>query len=659
MSKDIEELVISTYKNNLLYFQNEQPELFSKLASFDSAVEQNLYKERYELLFQDGYFDVLERSSGSCLYSKDSNIYADNASKSIDHKKNTYLFESFKKIDIKEDDLKPDGLLDNGIKGFAPIIDYINQNRAADDEMEYIKKFIFFGVGLGTHITKIDEKIGAETYLIIEDDLELFRLSLFTCPYNELAQKSRLVFSVFDSKEEFKKPAQNFLHTKFYHNHYLKYFQMLNHSTDKLEELHIQIASQSHNLFFYNNILKQYIQPLEYLKEEYNFLDISTLKNSPLLSRPVLFLAAGPSLGRNIPWLKKNRYKFIIAALSATLSILEKEGIVPDIVTHIDGFETSAVHFNKLNSLDFLKDTIFLFSARTPKSIVDILDKDHIFFFENGSSYKAAFNGLGDAPCVGSATYLALLRFGVKELYLLGLDMSVDSQSGSTHSDGHEYAQILKPDSSSNGDSITFKESLIKTGGNFKKEVYTTPNFMISIDSINNSSNLVKMDRQSVYNLNDGVLFKNTIPTRTDTLDTDNLKNIDKKELASKLKSVFLSNSSNRLANVELRHIKERYDYALKIQTIIFKQQNRTFRSHEEFLNTLVTLYNDLATESSTAGHDLSLVYQEYFRFIYTFIFDFFNTKGVYGKEIHADMINSLLCSALLEIQKSYEKPFF
>lgn len=655
---EIETKAVETYKKNLLYFEEHQKLVYAKLAAFDSALEQNHYQSKYDLVFKDDYFDVIELSTGNYLYSSSSNAYASSASDSIDLKKESNAFETFIHIDLKEEELltfEQVDITENNLSGFASILHYINKSTPHPSDLKRIEKFIFFGTGLGTHIISIDKKINAKVYLIIEDDLELFKLSLFTAPYYKLAEKSQLFFSIFDSKEEFTRPALEFLQTQFYYNHYIKYFHMLSHNEEKLKEFHLKVASQSHNLFFYNTILKQYLKPLEYLKGGYNFLNIlKTHFSSSMRAKPVLLLAAGPSLQKNIKWLKENHSKFIIVALSATLSILEKEDIPPDIVTHLDGFDTSVVHFTKLNSFDFLKNTLFLMSARTPTEIISRLSKKNIFLFENGTSYKKDFGNLS-APCVGSTSYLLLLALDARELYLLGLDLALDSETGSSHSDGHQYAKKLDLSSAhEHEDVVMFKDSVIKTRGNFKESVYTTPEYKLSIDSINVSSTGFKKSDQNVYNLNDGANFTNTIPQNIDDVKTDTFPAADKSLLRHEISQLFIKNSSNRATEDELQGLHSRFEHASKIKNIILAQENARFDSPDTFLDSLISLLNRLTSSSSNIEHDLALVYQEYFRFIYPFIFDFFNTQGLSHKEEHKAEINTLLCTQLLRIASAY-----
>ncbi|PHS56702.1 MAG: hypothetical protein COB17_08325 [Sulfurimonas sp.] len=656
--QNIEEEAIDTYKKNLIYFEKSQKNIYDKLSDFESAVELGHYKINYDLLIKDDYFDVLEMSSSNYLYGSDSNEYANKASRSIDFKKNTNVFECFKKIDIKHEDLKKYEQVDiikNNLSGFAPILDYIYTNQIQNSDLKTINKFIFFGVGLGRHIISIDKIIHAQTYFIIEDDLELFKLSLFTTPYYEIAKNAKLIFSVFDSKQEFYYPATEFLDTDFMHNHYIKYFHMLSHSEEKLEQFHIKTTSLSHNLFYYNAILEQYLRPITYLKDGYNFLNLlKNYKDCALENLPVLIIAPGPSLKKNIEWLRLNHDRFILVAFSASLSILEDEGISPDIVTHLDGLKESQVHFEKLKSYDFLKNSSFVISARTQVEIIKKLKKENIFLFENGTSYKDDFANLS-APCVGATSYLLFLSFGVKNLYLLGLDLALDSITGATHANGHTYAQDLNiKNSNVDEDTLVFKDTVLRASGNFQKTVYTTPNFLLSINSIDASSIGFKKDYQNVYNLNDGAAFKNTISQRASNINMSIFNKIDKKVLKEQLLKNFTSNSSNKVTKNELIKINKRLDEALKTKRTILEQENLTFFIYEDYLNSLLSLMQELTSNKSGFSHDLALVYQEYFRLITTFIFDFFNSLELEDKCAHANTINKLLCTQLLRIVDTY-----
>lgn len=177
----IEERVVETYQKNIEYFKMHQNELYQKLASLDSAIEQELYENRYDLVYQNNYFDIKELVSDNYFYGSDS-------------KKHAYEIAT------------PFNL--------------------------HVNLFIFFGVGLGLHISAIEKRVAAGGYLIVEDDIEVFRLSIFTTPYYELAEKSKLFFSVMDSEEHFLKSAEDFLNST--EDKSLLHCSMSNRHSDKV-----------------------------------------------------------------------------------------------------------------------------------------------------------------------------------------------------------------------------------------------------------------------------------------------------------------------------------------------------------------------------------------------------------------------------------------
>ena len=57
--------------------------------------------------------------------------------------------------------------------GINNIISYIRVNHSTSNLAKKIDKMVLCGIGLGDHITKIDEKVQARHYLFIEDSLEI------------------------------------------------------------------------------------------------------------------------------------------------------------------------------------------------------------------------------------------------------------------------------------------------------------------------------------------------------------------------------------------------------------------------------------------------------------------------------------------------------
>jgi len=647
---DINTLITQNFNNNIEYIQHYHPELFSKLAAFDNAVENGQYAEKYELLYENKNFDVLEKSTGTYLYNKESQKHSDLSVKSIER---TPQYDTFKLLDdyqpITNEKIKEYASYTNfehQMSGFAPIISYIQNNISKSTSLNALKKYIFFGTGLGLHISSINEKIQANVYFIVEDDLELFRLSLFTTNYVSLSHNAALFFSVFEDKNEFKKKAEAFLVYQYAHNNYIKFFQMLHHSDTKQKEFHIVISSESHKLFFYNSLLTQYLKPLEYIFDGYQFIEKKLHLNDPILnSKNFLILAAGPSLQKNLQWLKQHQHSFVLVALSATLSILEKEGIVPDIITHLDAFDTATVHFTKLTSVEFIQNALCLFSARTSHTIISLFAKENIFLFENGTGYMAS-SLKPSAPCIGSLTYQLMLLFQAKNIYLLGLDLSVDSTTGKTHSDEHAYVKVLdlSPQESS---LLTYKESIIYVDGNFQKNVPTTPHFKTSIDTINHSAFLLQKEFQRIYNLSEGAKFENTLSLDINNLPLNDV--LDKNEIDRHLHQVFNENSTSFLTESEQNDLALKIRHAIEIKESVDGLLLLSSLSAEDFIHEIEKLAIKISDKRNLVLFEINRIIDAYLRYILPYINDFFN-HDIINEIEHTDSLKLLLCGHLFEI---------
>lgn len=619
----MQQLIQQNFENNLLYLQEKHPLVYHKIVALENAIDNGHYIEKYALVYENGGFDIYETKAQRYLYEKDPLKYTNLLTQSVNKLKNENVFELFK-----------------GNSSFH--LETLSQ-------MCTLPKFIFFGVASGEHISQIHNNINAKHYLIVEDDLELFRLSLMSTPYYKIAQDSLLYLSVFDEAETFNKTAQEFIEREFYYNQYIKFLQLPSHNEEKLKLFHIKATSQSHLNFSYMSILEQYTKPLQLLKKNYNFLNLlQAQKNSVIKDKPTLLLAPGPSLGKNISWLQQNSDKFLLVALSATLPILYKENITPDILIHFDGFERSAKHYENIGIDTFLKETILLFSARTPQNIIDLFDKEKIFFFENGTSYKKDFGNFS-AFCAGSAAYLILIALKVQKLYLLGLDLAVDAQTLQTHTES--YAYNLK--ATTQEDMLSFRNSLVNTQGNLQQTIPTTPNFMLSIKAINEITQGLKEPMQEVFNLNDGALLQDTIPSEAQNIQLDTLISLDKMTLHQTILQSFQRCSEQTLTNKELSLVKQSRQFANSLLEPLQQQKIKSFQNEQAFLDSLIHLYQHVAPHAES--QTIALVMQEYAHKNYPYIFDYCNSCEHINK---IDAINQKLVQELLTITNTYIKAF-
>ena len=655
----IEQQAIQRYQENLLFFRQFHPHIYAKVSSLDVALEKGYYKERYSLEYKDeGYFDVVELESGAYLYSKDSYRYAKEVADAIDFKKVDNLFETF--YNLKFDEVDESDLLTQDLRkySYSTIISLVNfSNRYASKEkttMKKLYKFVFVGVGLGTHLIEVDQKLQSNVYLIVEDDLELFRLSLFVTNYKELtAHGAKLFFAVFSDEHEFRVVTQNFLYEQFVYNHYIKFFHMLHHTDKRLKDIQNIILTQTYLTFNYSALMTSLLRPLEYIKNGYKILNIATSYESSLLTqKPLLIVGAGPSFDANIEWLKANHSKFIVVIVSALMAKFEEVGIKPDIITHVHGFADAMPHIEKVKDMRFFDQTISLFGGMSYPAFTQKFKKENVYIIEGSSRYKEGFDGITSSN-IGSLTYGLMLKFRVKNIYLLGLDFALDQETGLSHAQVHAHTKKHSLELHEEvGGGVDVKEEIVAIEGNFAEEVLTTVQFNSMRVECENISKTYKQDVTTTYNLSSGAKILDTTPLTLESIEENSLEALDKELLYSELRKDFDANAQNYLTEKELDDLEERlkyYDSVIqRLELHLSLEHNNVDQLHYNLLGT----FHDILSEDHNGKYtsDMNYILTLFLQFVSGYIFDLINTKEIEFESEIINQINNITIPQLIRV---------
>jgi hypothetical protein len=638
----IEEKALQIYQENLLFFQETDLHLYKKIQAFEVALEKGFYTEKYALEYKDeGYFDVKELSTGNYLYGQDSNNYAKLAAASVNYEKVDNLFETFYDMNFEKVDketLETVDLIEYNKVAVASLINYSNEHaHKSNTTMIKLYKFVFIGVGLGTHITTIHEKLQSNAYFIVEDDLELFRLSLFVTNYKQIASNgSELYISVFDESQDFKNILQAFINAHYVYNHYIKFFCMLSHSDKKLKDIQNILATQTHLTFNYAALMTSLLRPLEYLENGYKLLNIATSYEETILAKkPVLLIGAGPSFDDNLEWFKKNHSRFIIVIVSALMAKFEEIGIKPDIITHLHGFADAMPHIEKVKDMNFFDETIGLFGGMSYPQFTAKFKKENIFIFEGSSRYKKDFGGLTSSN-IGAASYGLMLLLDVSKCFLLGLDFATDQKTGQTHANVHAHTRqvdlTLKEEV---GGAIIVKDEIMEVEGNFEEKVYTSVLFDAMRRECNAIAKTFYNAKNITYNLSHGAKIENTQPLELNSPQIVKLETIDKKVLYKELLKTFNQRSENFLTDEELKDIKLRLEYYDSIIEILKKHTTLPHGDINQYHYNLLGTFKSILTENNQDKHssDMNYIITLYLEFVSGYIFDLINTKEIKNKK--------------------------
>ena len=658
--EDIQTKAINTFQENLLFLQQTDIRLFRKIESLNIAIERNYYKENYVLEYkEDGYFDVYDTNNNLWLYGQNSLKYAQDVANSIDYKKVDNLFETFYNLNFKNIDknaYKTKDIIKFSYAPVASLIEYANKYAPkTKTTMKKIYKFIFFGSGLGTHIKSVADKINSNVYFIVEEDLELFRLSLFVTNYKELAKNgTKVFFSVFDEPSEFKNMAQVFLNEQFIYNQYLKFFSMLNFPEQKIKNFQNIIATQTHLTFNYGALMSSLLRPLEYLRDGYKILNLSaSYEDTPLSNKPLLILGAGPSVDANMDWIRKNHQNFIVVIVSALMSKFEAEEIKPDIITHIHGFADAMPHIEKVKNISFFDESISLFGGMSYPDFTKKFKKENVYIFEGSSRYKDNFSGITSSN-IGSLAFGLMLHVDVGEVYLLGLDFATNQDTGQTHTSSHAHTRDVKLEINEElGGKIEIKNEVMQIDGNFKEKVYTT----VLFDAMRRECNAVaKTYKQHTkcYNLSDGAKIDIAEALKFD--DIKNLKSIDKRLLYKELRDVFDARAEDFLTENEKKEIEQKIAYYEDVIKRLQKHQQTPHVDLNHYHYNLLGTFQDILDENEETKNSLDMNYiiKLYLEFISGYIFDLINTKEIDEKQLLKEL-DSLIIPQMIRVVEFFK----
>jgi hypothetical protein len=642
--QDLQNALVSQYFANLEFFKEHDLELFNKLNTLSTMIDEEIFKENFVLEFikETGDFDILNLATNNYTYGRNAQLINENFLNNCDFSKksifgnlvnNLYLPRD-KDIEISDSKFDVlDKIIYDNMSEYASVLGHCYSEEKVYKEID---KFLFFGNLLGTHLKSFQEKMAFKCCFIYEPNLEIFRLSLFVADYKSLNNNSELIFSVMDEEDILVRKLNQFFRAKFiYSNYNIKYYKMINFEDGVVHKILSELYLSNDSSYDYTKLLFDTFYCVSKHINKYKILTTRNKSANFSLSddKPVLLVGAGPSLTKNMKWLKENQNKLIIVAIGATYKKLFDNGITPDIVTTVDPkyHILDTTHFNKEDVI-LLKDTIVLASINTPTKILDRFNQEKLFLYEVVDNFKNnsnAYNGIS----IGEITLSILLDMNVKDIYLLGTDLAFDEKTGSSHFEGYinkredfeneksKINEVLETGNSS-------RKEFIQVKGNKRDQVVTNRIFALSINQYVQIISLYKKPFQNIYNLcEDGAYIEGTI-----------LKNIEDIEYKNiEIKSFLFTNLEKISEFGLLRNEFAQLDIKINNMKFIKKTLNEQFKKQNssndisKFNDKFLIILNIMAKKNDKFF--LSII-SNYFNFVMPYINYSLNDRNLESSEI-------------------------
>ena len=601
--KALHDSVIATYQHNLKLLSYIDTDLLARIDTLSDAINTGAYPERYSLEFikENGDFDIFDTNTQKYIYNKKPRQWNNKAVNSIDFDSlNSINFVNFKEKIVDITEMKNSIFDINSKKTITDISNFSNilseYETPKTKNFKKFLKFIFIGSLLGRHIYKIGHKFGCKHYFIMEQNLEIFRLSLFACDYSVLLQNDGTVsFSIMDDDADLFKKLDNFFNLEITSNTVYKFYSTNYGVQGYLDKITNAVLSRDPHLFDYNSRLYNITKSLSYVFGNFkvlNFGKVNQNQSANIADIPVLFIGAGPSLSQNMAWLKENHKKFLIVAMAATLKTLAKNNITPDIITSTDPQFAQINNQLNIQNTQMIENAIKVFSINTDQKIFEkFQDSSKIYTFE---TLVAILNGnkIANGISIGEVTFHILLFLNFKNIFMLGIDLALDQKTGGTHDDSLDRKnstydiseQSLSQNEITKKQTYSIREDLIKVPGNFLPEVVTTRLFALSLNEYNNCSQQHKKEWQTIINMSEnGAKIQNTLSIRCGELNFEDLPNIEKTTLAQSITKMLDQISCKRLDQSTQEKLKSELQAIGNFKKILADNISTNFETFDSF----------------------------------------------------------------------------
>jgi hypothetical protein len=388
-------------------------------------------------------------------------------------------------------------------------------------EFQKVYKFIFIGTGLGIHLHEINKKLNPFTTLIIEPELEIFRLSLFVTDYSEFQINNKKLFLyVGEDKFERINAIQQFYNYHNYMNYNIKHHLLLQNHGPILDEIKDFFSTNTSISFPYSLTLKNIHKTIDFMKEEERFFDTTLiLEKKVLKDKPTLIVAAGPSLDNYIDWICEHQNKFIIICVDVILRKLEIHKIVPDIVVSIDPSHLCGKYLTTEDK-DFLKESAVVFLSQQDKEAIEAT-KDIKKYFSQSIPLIESIGYMGSVSNVGTFAFLVSAHFGANKIYTIGNDAAFNQETGNRYSQGSSNDLIDMLHLGDANENVISNYDIIEVEGNLREKVSTNRVLMTFKESFESTIYGLRnfYDEIEVFNLSDGVKLNGFEPMSFEVID--------------------------------------------------------------------------------------------------------------------------------------------
>lgn len=302
--------------------------------------------------------------------------------------------------------------------------------------------FYIFGFGNGYFIKELIKVIDEdEIVLIYEPSKEMFFHALENYDLQETLKNTKILVYVNGlSRGEWQDVLSDFNSSIIYGNNvYISLPQYDKIFSKEREQFNKSYTEYVFDAIMDRNTMKRFggdwaVACIDNAKTAFRSRFIGDYRNVLQEGIPVIVVAAGPSLQKNVHMLKKAKGKALILAVDTALNYLEQNNVVPDFIVTIDVHKPMDLFDNRIGK----QQPMFAGATANP-SVIKYNEGEKIFFdvFKFLSKIKQIPNDytpIQISGCVANMAFEIGRYIGAKTIILVGQDLAFAGEN--THAGG-------------------------------------------------------------------------------------------------------------------------------------------------------------------------------------------------------------------------------
>lgn len=307
-----------------------------------------------------------------------------------------------------------------------------------DKNISYTSVFLIYGLGYKGYIEKLMEKYPDNAVFVYEPFQEVLIQQMKTYDMTDLLNKEKLIIFTGDKRfEMWRKYMGNIISYDNYHDliygvlpnyikadedEYKEYKEIIEYFIcNEVESMRLMVAAEENRgrNFLYNCndfIYQAGIKELKDAFTKYKFNDY-----------PAVVVSAGPSLENNVEELAKYKGKAFIIGLNASLKMLRKHDITPDIMLSYDAKISDFTPFedeeaNHIPLLTNITSDYRVVRANKSRRFYDYENNEYINKLVAELNIKLIRSESGG--CVANAAFAFAQKMGFNNIILIGQDLA-------------------------------------------------------------------------------------------------------------------------------------------------------------------------------------------------------------------------------------------